>query len=102
MARALPIRPEHPPDDATVVIRAGVMIPEQVRRAAHRAFAIYAVYGISIEGVSEHQSQTLVATARVSRSIGTSACRRSVGSALLASRSWQLSTILISRSFSPT
>ena len=51
MTRALTLRPEQPPDDATVVLRAGVMSPDNVRRAAERTFALYAVYGISVEGV---------------------------------------------------
>lgn len=51
MSRPLPLRSEQPPDDATVVLRAGVMSPTGVRRAAERTFDIYAVYGISVEGV---------------------------------------------------
>ncbi len=51
MARSLPIRPEQPPDDVTVVLRAGVMNAENVRRSATRTFQIYAVLGISVEGV---------------------------------------------------
>lgn len=34
-----------------MVLRAGVMSANNVRRAAERTFAIYAVYGISVEGV---------------------------------------------------
>ncbi|HXH56695.1 hypothetical protein [Iamia sp.] len=51
MSRTLPLRPEHPPDDATVVLRAGVMAAEVVRRAAERTFDAYAVYRVSLEGV---------------------------------------------------
>ncbi len=51
MSRPLPLRSEQPPDDATVVLRAGVMSPTSVRRAAERTFDIYAVHGISVEGV---------------------------------------------------
>ena len=51
MTRRLPLRPEQPPDDATVVLRAGVMSAENVRRAAERSFGLYAVFGISVEGV---------------------------------------------------
>ena len=51
MTRRLPLRPEQPPDDATVVLRAGVMSAEKVRRAAERSFDLYAVFGISVEGV---------------------------------------------------
>ncbi len=51
MTRPLPLRPDQPPDDATVVLRAGMMSEVAVRRAAERSFALYAVYGISVEGV---------------------------------------------------
>jgi len=47
----LRLRSEQPPDDATVVLRAGVMSAENVRRAAERSFDLYAVFGISVEGV---------------------------------------------------
>lgn len=48
--RPLPLRSEQPPDDAAVVLRAGVMGADNVRRSAERTFALYAVYGISVEG----------------------------------------------------
>ncbi len=51
MTRPLPLRPEQPPDDTAVVVRAGVMSPDNVTRAAERTFALYAVYGVSVEGV---------------------------------------------------
>lgn len=51
MSRLLPLRSEQPPDDASVVLRAGVMSVDNVRRAAERTFGIYAVYGISVESV---------------------------------------------------
>ena len=51
MTRPLPLRSEVPPDDVTVVLRAGVMGHANVRRAAERTFALYALYGISVEGV---------------------------------------------------
>lgn len=51
MPRPLPLRPDLPPDDATVVLRAGVMSVSNVRRAAERTLAVHAVYGISVEGV---------------------------------------------------
>ena len=51
MTRVLRLRSEQPPDDAAVVLRAGVMGPDNIRRSAERTFAIYAVYGISVEGV---------------------------------------------------
>lgn len=53
MTKSLPLRADRPPDDAVVVLRAGVMSPGDVRRAAERTFAAYAVYGISVEGVLE-------------------------------------------------
>ena len=51
MTRQLPLRSDLPPDDAAIVIRAGVMTAENVRRVAERSFALYAVFGISVEGV---------------------------------------------------
>ena len=51
MTRPLPLRTEVPPDDAVVVLRAGVMSPGNIRRSAERTFGIYAVYGISVEGI---------------------------------------------------
>lgn len=51
MTRGLPLRAEHPPDEATVVVRAGVMAAEGVRRSAQRTFDAYAVFGISVEAV---------------------------------------------------
>lgn len=47
MTRPLPLRSEQPPDDAAVVLRAGVMGAENLRRSAERTFALYAVYGIN-------------------------------------------------------
>lgn len=51
MTRVLPIRAEQPPDDAVVVLRAGVMSPVSIRRSAERTFELYAVYGISVEAI---------------------------------------------------
>lgn len=51
MARALPLRSEQPPDDAAVVLRGGVLGADGVRRAAQRTFDLYAVFGVSVEGV---------------------------------------------------
>ena len=51
MTRALPLRPEQPPDDAVVVLRAGVMAADGIRRSAERTFDVYAVFGVSVEGV---------------------------------------------------
>lgn len=47
----LSIRTEQPPDDVTVVLRAGVRSPDSVERAANRTFALYGVYGISVEAL---------------------------------------------------
>jgi hypothetical protein len=51
MTRPLSLRPDQPADDATIVVRAGVMSELAMRRAAERSFELYAVYGISVEGV---------------------------------------------------
>lgn len=51
MARPLPLRPDLPPDDATVVLRAGLMQTSNIRRSAERTFAVYAIYGLSAEAV---------------------------------------------------
>ena len=51
MTRPLPLRPDLPPDAATVVLRAGVMSRDNIQRTAERTFAVHAVYGISVEGV---------------------------------------------------
>ena len=34
-----------------MVLRGGVMSPDRVRRAAERSFDLYAVFGVSVEGV---------------------------------------------------
>jgi len=47
----LPLRSELPADDATVVVRAGVMSVLSMARAAERTFQLYAVHGISVEAV---------------------------------------------------
>ena len=51
MTRPLPLRRDLPPDAATVVLRAGIMSRDNIKRAAERTFAVHAVYGISVEGV---------------------------------------------------
>ena len=51
MPRPLPLRADVPPDDTSIVLRAGVMDAANMARAAERTFALYAVYGISVEGV---------------------------------------------------
>ena len=53
MTRPLPLRPDVPPDDTTVVLRTELMTADNVTRAAERTFAIYAIHGISVEGVME-------------------------------------------------
>ena len=65
MTHALPLRPDQPPDDATIVLRAGVMSVENVRRAAERTFAVYAVYGISVEGVIDTTVQEACRSERI-------------------------------------
>ena len=57
MARPLPLRSEQPPDDTTVVLRGGAMSADNVRRAAERTFDLYAIFGISVEGVLESTVQ---------------------------------------------
>ena len=57
MTRPLPLRPEQPPGNAAIVLRAGVMAAENVRRAASRTFDLYAVYGVSVEGVLDTSVQ---------------------------------------------
>src|SRR4051812_35579101 len=51
MPRPLPLRAEQPPDDTTLVVRAGVMAVDGMRQAAQRSFELYAVLGISVEAV---------------------------------------------------
>ncbi|MCC7076808.1 MAG: hypothetical protein IT198_06745 [Acidimicrobiia bacterium] len=45
VTQPLPLRPDLPPDDAIIVLRA-VMSTDNVTRAAERTFAPYAVYGL--------------------------------------------------------
>jgi hypothetical protein len=49
VVQPLPIRQESPPDDAAVVIRAGVMERRAVEDAASRCFEGYGILGISVE-----------------------------------------------------
>lgn len=67
MTRLLPIRGEEPPDDTVVIIRAGVMAPEPVRRTARDAFEDFGLYLVSVEAVLEG---TIDATCRTSPRIG--------------------------------
>ncbi len=88
MTRRLPLRAEHPPDEATVVVRSGVMAADAVRRSAQRTFDAYAVFGVSVEAVID---QTVLDACRGERIIGYRQIRlstfgrlRSGGFALLA------------------
>lgn len=67
MTRLLPIRGEEPPDDTVVIIRAGVMAPESVRRTARDSFEDYGVYLVSVEAVLDG---TVESTCRTSARIG--------------------------------
>lgn len=49
MTGSLPLRHEAAPDDATVIIRAGIMAAPAVVRAAERTYAVHALHGISVE-----------------------------------------------------
>jgi hypothetical protein len=53
VVQPLPTRREAPPDDAVVVIRAGVMDQGGIETAASRCFDGYGVLGISVEAVTE-------------------------------------------------
>lgn len=66
MTRLLPLRPEQPPDDVAVVVRAGVMRAESIRHAAERTFSLYAVHGISVEGVLDGTVQDACRADRIS------------------------------------
>lgn len=89
MTQALPLRPDLPPDDATIVLRAGVMSADNVTRAAERTFALYAVYGISVEGVIDTTVQEACRGDRVASyrqvRLSTFGRVREAGFALLAS-----------------
>ena len=49
MVEPLAIRKEQPPDDTTVVVRAGVMAPETIVVTATDAFDDYGIYMVSVE-----------------------------------------------------
>lgn len=51
--RRLPTRDEQPPDDAVVVIRAGVLSEQSVEDAANRCLEGYGLLGISVEGAMD-------------------------------------------------
>ena len=67
MTRLLPIRGEEPPDDTVVIIRAGVMATDSVRRTARDAFDDFGLYLVSVEAVLEG---TVEETCRTSPRIG--------------------------------
>jgi hypothetical protein len=49
MTKPLVIRADRVPDDAVVVIRAGVMSNASIEQAAERTFDLYGLLGISVE-----------------------------------------------------
>lgn len=89
MVQPFPLRSELPPDDTAVVLRAGVMDAENVRRAAERTFDLYAVYGISVEGVIGETVQDACRSERIATyrrvRLSTFGRLRDAGFALLAS-----------------
>lgn len=91
MTRLLAIRGEEPPADTVLIIRAGVMSLETLRRTASDSFDDYGAYLISVEGVLG--DSTIADTCRRSPRIGqrygkvrisTAGRLRSAGLALLA------------------
>jgi hypothetical protein len=46
----LTLRTEQPPDDATVVIRGGVLSRASIEQAASRSLDLFGILGISVEG----------------------------------------------------
>lgn len=68
MRRLLPIRSEQPPDDTVVIIRAGVMSVETLRRTAADSFEDFGAYLISVEAVMD--GLTVVETCTRSTRIG--------------------------------
>lgn len=67
MTRFLPIRGEEPPGDTVVIIRAGVMAHDSIRRTATDSFEDFGVYLVSVEAVLEG---TVEATCRNSPRFG--------------------------------
>lgn len=69
VTRLLPIRGgEEPPSDAVVIIRAGVMLIETLRRTAQDSFDDFGAYLVSVEAVLH--GATVVETCRTSPRIG--------------------------------
>lgn len=86
--RKLPLRTEHPPDDATVVLRAGVMGAEGLRRSAQRMFDATQSSASRWKRCSIRLCWMHAEAVSGSPAIDRSACRPSAGSARPASRSW--------------
>jgi len=91
MPHLLPIRGKQPPDDTVVIIRAGVMSSNTLRRTAADSFEDFGAYLVSVEAVIDDSSVT--DTCRDSPRIGdrygkvrlsTAGRLRSAGLALLA------------------
>lgn len=68
MPHLLPIRGGHPPEDTVVVVRAGVMAPESLRRSAADSFDDFGAYLISVEAVLD--GRTLAEACATSPRIG--------------------------------
>jgi hypothetical protein len=51
----LPLRREDPPDDALIIIRAGIMERDAVVRSATQCFEGYGVHGISVEAAVDER-----------------------------------------------
>lgn len=64
MVEPLPIRQEEPPDDAIIVIRAGLMDDANVMHSARRTFRRFGIYAISVEAALDG---TVEQTCRSSR-----------------------------------
>lgn len=67
VTRFLAIRGEDPPEDAVMIVRAGVMAPDALRRTATDSFEDFGVYLVSVEAVLE---TTVEETCRKSPRIG--------------------------------
>jgi hypothetical protein len=64
MVQPMPIRREQPPDDAVVVVRAGVMDRRGLEEAASRCFDGYGILGISVEAAINTPVATACRTSR--------------------------------------
>jgi len=99
MTQPLPLRRDLPPDDAAVVLRAGVMSTDNATRAAERTFALYAVYGISVEGVIDATVQEACRGNRIASyrrvRLSTFGRVRAAGFALLATFDHQHFTVVL-------